>query len=224
MFGLWDLELIGRLVLAGVCGLLIGYERQKRSKVAGVRTHCVVACAAALMMILSKYAYSDMPELYGDLVKVDPSRIASGVVSGIGFLGAGMIFMNKKTTTGLTTAAGIWATAGVGMAVGAGMYVVGLASALIILLIQVVFHLNSWHRRKANRRIVDEPPKRMHQSKLSVIVAKMEELGVEIIETEQEDAEDNHAIYTIKVMLPTKKNNGENSTAHLKVENEAFYG
>lgn len=212
--------MIGRIVLAGACGLLIGYERQKRSKVAGVRTHCVVACASALMMILSKYAYSDMTELYGELVKVDPSRIASGVVSGIGFLGAGMIFMNKQTTTGLTTAAGIWATAGVGMAVGAGMYVVGLASALVILLIQVVFHLNSWHRRKAKRRTADEVPEQIHQSELTVMAAKLEELGVEIIETE--DAEDNCAIYTIKAMLPVKKNNEGNATVHLKAENEAF--
>lgn len=211
MFGLQDLELIGRIVLAGVCGLLIGYERQKRSKVAGVRTHCVVACASALMMILSKYAYLDVIGMYGDYMKIDPSRIASGVVSGIGFLGAGMIFMNKKTTTGLTTAAGIWATAGVGMAVGAGMYIVGLASALIVLLIQVIFHLNSWHRRKANFQANHELSKQIQQSSMSAVMAKLEELGIEIIETEkdEEESEENQIVYTIKAVLPKENNKSE---------------
>ena len=75
-------ELIGRIILAACCGILIGYERKNKSKVAGVRTHCIVACASALMMILSKYAYFDLfPS--GD-VKLDPSRVAAGVVSGIG--------------------------------------------------------------------------------------------------------------------------------------------
>jgi len=92
----------------------------------------VVACASALMMILSKYAYMDVMEMYGDLMKIDPSRIASGIVSGIGFLGAGMIFVNKQTVMGLTTAAGIWATSGIGMAIGAGMYWIGGAATLII--------------------------------------------------------------------------------------------
>lgn len=216
MFEMWNLELTGRIVLAGVCGLLIGYERQKRSKVAGVRTHCVVACASALMMILSKYAYLDVMEMYGEFMKIDPSRIASGVVSGIGFLGAGMIFMNKKTTTGLTTAAGIWATAGVGMAVGAGMYFVGLASALIILLIQVVFHLNSWHRRKANFQSNHELPKQIQQGSMSVVLAKLEELGIEIIETEKDDeeSEDSQTIYTIKAVFPKEKSKTENKPSN----------
>lgn len=136
-----ELEYILRLVIAAACGVMIGYERQNRSKVAGVRTHCVVAFASALMMILSKYAYSDVMGMYGDLMKIDPSRIASGVVSGIGFLGAGMIFVNKKTVTGLTTAAGVWATSGIGMAIGAGMYWIGGAATLVILLIQIILHI-----------------------------------------------------------------------------------
>lgn len=97
-FGIQGLECIVRIIVAVVCGVLIGYERQKRSMMAGVRTHCVVACTSALMMILSKYAYLDVMEMYGDLMKIDPFRIASGVVSGIGFLGACMIFVHKNDT------------------------------------------------------------------------------------------------------------------------------
>ncbi len=141
MIDLTEFQYIIRLVIAAVCGGLIGYERKNRSKVAGVRTHCVVACASALMMILSKYAYSDVMTMYGGLMKIDPSRIASGVVSGVGFLGAGMIFVQKHTVTGLTTAAGIWATSGIGMAIGAGMYLIGGAATLIVLFIQVILHI-----------------------------------------------------------------------------------
>lgn len=130
MWNLTEFVYLGRLVLAVFCGLIIGYERKSRAKEAGIRTHCVVACASALMMVLSKYAYTDVMEMYGDLMKIDPSRIASGVVSGIGFLGAGMIFVHEKTVTGLTTAAGIWATSRIGMAIGAGhVYIGNLRSA-----------------------------------------------------------------------------------------------
>ncbi|MBR5152939.1 MAG: MgtC/SapB family protein [Clostridia bacterium] len=139
---MFQAELILRLVIACVCGIFIGYERKSHAKAAGVRTHAVVACASAMMMILSKYAYMDVLEmdLYGQLVKIDPSRIASGVVSGIGFLGAGLIFINEKTVIGLTTAAGVWATCGIGMALGAGLYIIGIAAALLLLLMQIVLH------------------------------------------------------------------------------------
>ena len=113
-----EFELLGRILIAGLCGALIGFERKNRKKEAGIRTHIIVALASSLMMIISKYGFFDI--ISGNLfpgidVRLDPSRIASCIVSGIGFLGAGMIFTYKKTITGLTTAAGIWATAGVGM-------------------------------------------------------------------------------------------------------------
>lgn len=136
---------IVRIIVAGICGCLIGYERKVRSKGAGVRTHCVVACAAALMMIISKYAFYDVAMegmLMGADVRLDPSRVASTIVSGVGFLGAGTIFVHKNKISGLTTAAGIWATSGVGMAIGSGLYVVGIAATIIIVLSQVLLHMN----------------------------------------------------------------------------------
>ncbi len=133
-------ELIGRIVLAALCGILIGYERKNKSKVAGVRTHCIVACASALMMILSKYAYFDLISSGNELLKLDPSRVASAVVSGIGFLGAGMIFVHHNTVSGLTTAAGIWATSGIGMALGSGLYIIGLSATIILFLLQIILH------------------------------------------------------------------------------------
>lgn len=127
-----------RIILAGVCGLSIGTERRNRSKEAGIRTHFVVACGAAIMMIVSKYAFFDVLGIAD--VKLDPSRVASNIASGIGFLGAGMIFVHKSTITGLTTAAGIWATSGIGMAIGGGMYVVGIGATVIILAAQYLLH------------------------------------------------------------------------------------
>ena len=134
-----------RILLAGICGIIIGLERKNRSKEAGIRTHFVVACGAALMMIVSKYGFFDIikEEVFsGADVRLDPSRIASTIASGIGFLGAGMIFVHRNTITGLTTAAGIWATSGVGMAIGAGLYSIGVFSTLLILFAQIVLHLN----------------------------------------------------------------------------------
>ena len=131
-----------RIIAAGACGILIGLERKNRSKEAGVRTHCMVACASALMMIISKYGFADMQIGAEGVRGADGARIAAQVVSGIGFLGAGMIFVHKNTITGLTTAAGVWATAGVGLAIGAGMYVVGICAAIIIVLTQIILHGN----------------------------------------------------------------------------------
>lgn len=132
-----------RIAIACICGGAIGFERTKRLKEAGIRTHCIIASAAALFMILSKYSFTDMytaDALYPGIRGADASRIAAQVVSGISFLGAGVIFRNGNAVKGLTTAAGIWATAAVGMAIGSGMYLLGLAETVLIVLIQLIFH------------------------------------------------------------------------------------
>jgi len=132
----WDYLL--RVVVAGLCGALIGYERKNRMKEAGIRTHFVVALGASLMMVISKYGFQD--QIGWSNLSLDPSRVAAQVVSGVGFLGAGMIFMQKQTVKGLTTAAGVWATAGMGMAIGSGLYLLGIGVTLVILIAQIVLH------------------------------------------------------------------------------------
>jgi len=133
-----------RIVLASLCGAAVGVERSKRFKEAGIRTHCVVACAAAVFMILSKYSFADLAlggdQLYGGTRGADPARIAAQVVSGLGFLGAGVIFKNGNSIKGLTTAAGLWATAGIGMAIGSGMYLIGIFTTVILVLLQILTH------------------------------------------------------------------------------------
>lgn len=136
---LWDFIL--RLFCAAAAGFIIGFERKSRSKEAGVRTHTLVAIGAALMMILSKYAFSDLIVNEAGVRGADAARIAAQVVSGVGFLGAGIIMYRRDSLRGLTTAAGIWATAGLGMAFGAGMYVIGSVATVIILFTQLFLHL-----------------------------------------------------------------------------------
>lgn len=134
-----------RLIFSMVCGGLIGFEREKRLKNAGLRTHIIVALASCLMMIISKYAFFDIVTLEGVRLQADGSRIASAVVQAIGFIGAGVIFIRKENVVGLTTAAGLWATVGIGLSIGAGLWVIGAVGTFFILGIQWVFH--SFHSR-----------------------------------------------------------------------------
>lgn len=139
---LWEMGLILRMLGAGLCGALIGYERAHRFKEAGIRTHLVVAVGSALFIIVSKYGFEDMIGRAG--VGLDPSRVAASIVSGIGFLGAGIIFIRNQTITGLTTAAGIWFTAGIGMAMGAGLYWLAGLGTMLIYAVQIALHKYSW--------------------------------------------------------------------------------
>ena len=131
---------IVRLVVSIVCGIVIGIERKTRSKEAGIRTHAIVCMAACLFMIVSKYMTTAQFNESG-VVSGDPSRIASQVVTGIGFLGAGIIMYRRDVMYGLTTAAGVWATAAIGMAIGSGFIVIGVVATVLILLLQIFFHL-----------------------------------------------------------------------------------
>ena len=141
----FEIECIVRILAAALCGLLIGLEREKRAKSAGIRTHILVAISSALMMAVSKYGFFDV--IAYDGIDVDTSRVAAGVVSAIGFLGAGVIFTRKETTIGLTTAAGLWATVGVGIALGAGMYMSGFLFTALMLLVQGMLHTRLVCRR-----------------------------------------------------------------------------
>ena len=142
---LFKAEMLLRIVIAVLCGIAIGYERKNRGKGAGLRTHTIVALASCLMTIISQYGFDDFFINYKNSavdLRLDPSRVAAQIVSGIGFLGAGMIFVQKNTVTGLTTAAGIWATAGIGMAIGCGMYFMGITCTVVIVVLQIVLHKN----------------------------------------------------------------------------------
>ena len=122
------------ILLSVALGFLIGLERKTRAKEAGVRTHTIVCFGSCLLMIISKYGFMG--------TDADVARIAAQIVSGIGFIGAGMIIYKKNSVHGLTTAAGVWATAGIGMACGAGLYFVAVGGTAIMILVQCVLHID----------------------------------------------------------------------------------
>lgn len=144
-FSFWqNVEFFARLIVACACGALIGMERSHRFKEAGIRTHIIVCCASALMMIISKYGFADLTDtanvMFNGTRGADSARIAAQVVSGISFLGAGVIFKHGSSVKGLTTAAGLWATAGIGLAIGAGMYMLGIFTTVLVTVLQIVMH------------------------------------------------------------------------------------
>ena len=128
----WEVQLIFllRILIAGGLGIIIGIEHNRRQKEAGMATHFIVGCAAALFTVISM-SLKDIG---------DGERIAAQIVSGISFLGAGVIFFRRENLRGLTTAAGVWATAAIGMAVGAGMPIVASVATVLILCIQMFLH------------------------------------------------------------------------------------
>ena len=199
------LELLLRIVAAAVCGGIVGIERSRRFKDAGVRTHCLVGCSAALMMIISKYGFADLGaagELFIGTRGADPARIAAQVVSGISFLGIGIIYRDRHLATkGLTTAAGIWAVAGIGLAIGAGLYWVGLFATAFIVLMQFVMHRfaigNDRYTGAELSIVLEDSPEavaHLHQT--------LEKYGVVVTKT---DISREHGLisYELSIKLPT---------------------
>jgi len=147
------LELIARLGLAALLGGAIGFERERLSWAAGLRTHMLVCVGACLFMIVSAHGFMDV--LAYEHVGLDPSRVAAQVVSGIGFLGAGSILLRGEIVRGLTTAASLWSVAAVGLAVGGGLYVAAVAATVIILFILAgIKPLERWYFSSRQRREV----------------------------------------------------------------------
>lgn len=129
MFDFFNIYLLLRITISVISGFIIGSERQNKNKSAGARTHTLVCLGACLAMIISKYGFYDVD-------RYDAARIAAQVVSGVGFLGAGVIFVKNNGVTGLTTAAGIWTTSIIGMAFGSGMYFLGIIATIFIVFFQ----------------------------------------------------------------------------------------
>ena len=128
----FDWDLILRLFMGGMMGGLIGLEREFRAKEAGLRTHFIVALGSALFMMISQFAFSG---------RFDAARVAAQVVSGIGFIGAGVIIFQKNVVRGVTTAAGLWVAAAIGLACGAGMYWLAGAATLMTVVCLEMMHL-----------------------------------------------------------------------------------
>ncbi|MBU1999083.1 MAG: MgtC/SapB family protein [Candidatus Omnitrophota bacterium] len=129
-----DKQIIIRLTLSIVLSGLIGLERQIHRRTAGLRTHILVSLGSCLIMLTSMYVF----DIYKDIASLDPSRIAAGVITGIGFLGAGTIMREKDGIRGLTTAASLWVVAGIGLATGSGFYNAAVYTSILTLAVLLV--------------------------------------------------------------------------------------
>ena len=196
-----DLEILLRLVLAIVCGLMVGTERSRHHKSAGTRTYLIVSAGAAIYAMVSKYGFLDIVVASGE-PHVDVSRVAASIVTGVGFLGAGAIFMRENHVEGLATAAGMWVIAAVGTAFGVGMYATGFIVTGIVLLVQILFQnerLPHLAPTDTGRLLVtmDED-----MGALKILEAMLYERNIDIVTTHLKKHKDGTITYTFSVVMP----------------------
>ena len=198
-------ELILRVFLAGIMGAIIGLDREYRAKEAGYRTHFLVSLGSALIMIVSQHGFGEILDTPN--VNLDPSRIASQVVTGIGFIGAGTIILHKQIVRGLTTAAGIWATSGIGLAIGAGMYVLGISATILTLIgLEVLsFFFKKVGMKSSvvelttnNKETLNQLAKKFNSKDFHIVSFQMDEKSVGEITS-----------YHVTMVIKSKKNNNE---------------
>lgn len=203
-----QLDWLLRIIVAAICGAVIGYERAIQRKSAGVRTHIVVAIASALFMIVSKYGFADLLNMHD--IALDPSRIAAQIVTGISFIGAGTILVRREQISGLTTAAGVWATAAIGMAIGAGMYLIGVLSTAFLFLIQVLFHDDTLINKiilHVRFNIQIEAVNKHHI--LPKIQEELKENQVENISVKILDVSDERIVFSVDGIINNKKDEND---------------
>lgn len=196
-------EFILRVFIAAILGAIIGFEREYRAKEAGVRTHFLVAMGSALFMILSQYGFGDM--LGAPSISLDPSRIASQVVTGIGFIGAGTIIFQKHMIKGLTTAAGLWVTSAIGLACGAGMYLLATTATLLVLICleTIYFILHRFGSRNISVTISADK-----RDKISCVLNRLRDDDVEIdsYEMKEQQSANGTTKFIVAMELLVKRN------------------
>jgi len=181
----WDLQLdlIWQLALAAVLGAAIGFEREWRNHIAGLRTHALVSVGAALFTMAGAYGFVDIVK--GD--QIDPLRVAAQVASGIGFIGAGAIIRHGRSVRGVTTAASLWMSAAIGVATGAGLTLIASAAVVVTLVVLIGFRVLEAHGKLAQRTRTFELTLRHGSTSLGQILEVLERLGA-IQDVEVEDA------------------------------------
>ena len=173
-----------RIFIAGLLGGMIGFEREIRAKEAGVRTHFIVALGSALFMIISQFAFSG---------RFDAARVAAQVVSGIGFIGAGVIIFQKNVVRGITTAAGLWVAAAIGLACGAAMYSVAIAATMMTVLVLETMHFITRTHGEKEVSITLSP---VTNEELAEIIKTLKDCGAEV---ESFTLTDEEAVFELKI-------------------------
>ena len=201
---LWDFIL--RLFIAGVLGAVVGLDREYRAKEAGYRTHFLVSLGSALIMIVSQYGFQQV--ILENSVSLDPSRVAAQVVSGIGFIGAGTIIIQKQFVRGLTTAAGIWATAGIGLAIGAGMYGIGVAATILTLIgLELLSFIFKSLGMKSSMIVFSTDEKDIIQK----VTRELNDRGYMLVSYQMEKVSHSNAdTYVVTIVIKAKKSTDDN--------------
>ena len=197
-------EFVLRLFVAAMLGGVIGLEREYRAKEAGFRTHFLVALGSGLFMILSQFGFNDVLAHY-ERVSLDPSRIASQVVTGIGFIGAGTIIFQKHVVRGLTTAAGLWVTSAIGMTAGAGMYVLSIATTVLVLLCLEALYFILQHFGTRNITVTFSTPK---EENIQTVLQRLrdKEIIIDSYEMTRKDTSSGHYfIVTMEMKFKRKR-------------------
>lgn len=197
-------EFVLRLFVAAMLGGVIGLEREYRAKEAGFRTHFLVALGSGLFMILSQFGFDDVLGHY-EQVSLDPSRIASQVVTGIGFIGAGTIIFQKHVVRGLTTAAGLWVTSAIGMTAGAGMYVLSIATTVLVLLCLEALYFILQHFGTRNITVTFSTPK---EENIQPVLQRLrdKEIIIDSYEmTRKDTSSGHHFVVTMEMKFKRKR-------------------
>lgn len=210
-------EFVLRLFVAAILGGVIGLEREYRAKEAGFRTHFLVALGSGLFMILSQFGFDDVLGHY-EQVSLDPSRIASQVVTGIGFIGAGTIIFQKHVVRGLTTAAGLWVTSAIGMTAGAGMYVLSIATTVLVLLCLEALYFILQHFGTRNITVTFSTPK---EENIQLVLQRLrdKEIIIDSYEMKRKDTSSGH-YYVVTMEMKFKRKRYKNHLLNFMAEFE----
>lgn len=195
-------ELIIRVLVGGALGGIIGFEREKRAKEAGFRTHFLVALGSTLITVISAYGFDKVADLI-PIARYDPARLAAQIVSGIGFIGAGLIIFQKNVIHGLTTAAGLWVTAAIGIACGVGHYDLAAVTTIMVLIaLELVMVID----RKLNKRQLSITMKTADKDKIKKFVDAVKADGAVLRAYDLEVLnDDGEKVYKADVELSTKR-------------------
>ncbi len=211
-------EFVLRLFVAAMLGGVIGLEREYRAKEAGFRTHFLVALGSGLFMILSQFGFDNVLSNY-EQVSLDPSRIASQVVTGIGFIGAGTIIFQKHVVRGLTTAAGLWVTSAIGMTAGAGMYVLSIATTVLVLLCLEALYFILQHFGTRNITVTFSTPK---EESIQLVLQRLraKEVIIDSYEMRRKDTSSGY-YYVVTMEMKFKRKRYKNHLLNFMAEFES---
>ncbi len=211
-------EFVLRLFVAAMLGGVIGLEREYRAKEAGFRTHFLVALGSGLFMILSQFGFDNVLSNY-EQVSLDPSRIASQVVTGIGFIGAGTIIFQKHVVRGLTTAAGLWVTSAIGMTAGAGMYVLSIATTVLVLLCLEALYFIFQHFGTRNITVTFSTPK---EESIQLVLQRLraKEVIIDSYEMRRKDTSSGY-YYVVTMEMKFKRKRYKNHLLNFMAEFES---